>query len=192
MQIQVTDIPKQGLDVAYEARPGDLGIDSDDCQLESGVAVRLHLERSDGSIFVTGSATAQLALQCSRCLDWFSFPLDLDLYAGFEPVQPEGRGPRVDTDRPGLPGAARPEPADYEYSGDSIAVTEFIREQLILAIPMVPICRGDCLGLCSRCGENLNRGDCSCGPVPPDLTAFEAAFQKRRKPNKGKNGPPKT
>ena len=48
------------------------------------------------------------------------------------------------------------------FEGDQIDFRAIIQEQVILAIPMQPICRQDCRGLCARCGANLNDGPCDC------------------------------
>ncbi|MBA7688765.1 hypothetical protein ES703_97254 [subsurface metagenome] len=43
-------------------------------------------------------------------------------------------------------------------------LTEAIRQYALLAIPMKPLCRGDCAGLCPNCGHNINQGPCDCSP----------------------------
>lgn len=48
------------------------------------------------------------------------------------------------------------------YNGESIDITETVREALILSEPMQVLCRPDCKGLCPNCGANLNDGPCSC------------------------------
>jgi uncharacterized protein len=51
---------------------------------------------------------------------------------------------------------------DFHFEGDSIDLTEILREQIVLALPMYPRCKEDCRGLCSVCGANLNLGECGC------------------------------
>jgi uncharacterized protein len=46
--------------------------------------------------------------------------------------------------------------------GGSIDLSEVIREQMILAIPEVVLCKEDCEGLCDKCGKNLNLLNCKC------------------------------
>jgi uncharacterized protein len=41
-------------------------------------------------------------------------------------------------------------------------LTEVVRQAIFLAIPMSPVCRADCAGLCPQCGQNLNEGQCHC------------------------------
>jgi len=47
-------------------------------------------------------------------------------------------------------------------------LTEAIRQYALLAVPMKPLCRGDCAGLCPNCGHNLNQGPCDCLPQKVD------------------------
>ncbi|NIP25414.1 MAG: DUF177 domain-containing protein, partial [Phycisphaerae bacterium] len=45
---------------------------------------------------------------------------------------------------------------------DTISLLEPIREQILMAIPIQPLCDESCKGLCVHCGENLNATDCGC------------------------------
>ena len=57
-----------------------------------------------------------------------------------------------------------------------------MREQFYLALPMKPLCREDCKGLCPQCGTNLNTGTCECRPEweDPRLAALKALIQNGR------------
>ena len=54
------------------------------------------------------------------------------------------------------------------YKDDVIDLGDVMREQFYLALPMKPLCREDCHGLCVVCGTNLNRETCSCKRVWED------------------------
>jgi uncharacterized protein len=54
----------------------------------------------------------------------------------------------------------------YHYLGDHLELAPMLREQLILASPMHPLCTEECLGLCPRCGKDLNEGPCLCAAEP--------------------------
>jgi uncharacterized protein len=66
------------------------------------------------------------------------------------------------------------------YQGDLIDVSEDVRQQVILALPMKPVCRPDCKGLCPRCGKDLNEGPCGCGAddIDPRLAVLEDIIKK--------------
>jgi uncharacterized protein len=51
---------------------------------------------------------------------------------------------------------------EYFYSGDTIDLTDLVREQVLLSLPTYPLCRPSCRGLCPRCGVDLNRMACRC------------------------------
>jgi uncharacterized protein len=48
------------------------------------------------------------------------------------------------------------------YENDQIDLGQLMREQFYLALPMKPLCRDECRGLCAVCGTNLNRSMCDC------------------------------
>ena len=48
------------------------------------------------------------------------------------------------------------------FNGEEIDLMEGIQEQAVLAFPIQPLCQHRCKGLCSRCGADLNQGDCGC------------------------------
>jgi uncharacterized protein len=51
------------------------------------------------------------------------------------------------------------------FWGDGIEVGDILREQILLSLPMKPICREDCQGLCPHCGKNRNLETCDCESV---------------------------
>src|ERR671919_630513 len=61
------------------------------------------------------------------------------------------------------------------YRNEQIDLNELLREQFYLALPMKPLCRDECKGLCPQCGTNLNTGTCDCGPgwEDPRLAALK-------------------
>ena len=60
------------------------------------------------------------------------------------------------------------------YRDDQIDLNELLREQFYLALPMKPLCREDCTGLCPQCGTNLNTGRVHCAPEWEDPAARAA------------------
>ena len=106
----------------------------------------LRLEAVVEGILVTGSVAAPMALECARCLESFSAPLEVqvcELYAG--------------------PGHEDPLEEDaYEVEDGVIDLKPMLRDALTLELPLHPLCRPDCQGYCPRCGADLNAGPCSC------------------------------
>jgi uncharacterized protein len=111
--------------------------------------------RLNDGVLVQGDVEANVQLQCSRCLDDISLPVDARLEEQFKPVVD------VETGRP----ITRPEDDedDAAFMIDAnhlMDLTEPVRQALLVAIPMRPLCREDCKGLCVECGANLNYIDC--------------------------------
>jgi uncharacterized protein len=62
----------------------------------------------------------------------------------------------------------REEPETSAMSNYVLDVSELVRQQLAVNLPMAPLCREDCQGICPECGQNLNLGPCSCANQPAD------------------------
>lgn len=95
-------------------------------------------------------------LECSRCLVAYPFQTRED----FSLLLYKGR-------MAGKPGeeevALEKEDLDaYFYEDPVISVAPIVEERIQMAIPMKPLCREDCKGLCPQCGQDRNAGDCGC------------------------------
>ena len=113
--------------------------------------------------------------ECVRCLKQYEDSLAFSVRAAFIPEpKPASKLPnRVDSRKAREEAAAAEEEEDlddqYQYQGNRLDLTPMLREHVILAAPMQPICSHECLGLCARCGKNLNEGPCQCAeerPIP--------------------------
>lgn len=94
-----------------------------------------------------GQLHSQVQLECARCLETFVQPLDLHLEAQFgsSPIRPQG-----DT-------------TNFPIAGKGILdLTAALREHVLLDLPMRPLCKLNCRGLCVECGKNLNEETCDC------------------------------
>lgn len=120
-------------------------------------ALNGHVEliRTADGILVRGNFYTNVELDCSRCLDTFSMPVKFRVDEEFFP--------RIDI----LTGARLPVPEDAEPANlidihHILDLSEVVRQSLVLAVPMVPLCRAACQGLCPNCGKNWNEGPCDC------------------------------
>jgi uncharacterized protein len=127
----------------------------------STVQGEVRLTRTDRGILAEGTLHTEIELTCSRCLSLFNCPLTLNIEEEYFPT----------TDIvTGVPLPLPDEPGSFTIDEHNILdLTEAIRQYAILAIPMKPLCRKDCAGLCPTCGANLNQGPCNCPPKPADL-----------------------
>jgi uncharacterized protein len=156
MEILLKDIPDQGLDIAYEEEPRLLDLVAENVGFEEKIAIRGRLSKAEETVSLSGWLTARLILACSRCAKDFTFPLYLELATQFLPLV------QASTAKPGEGPQDIEEDYLHFYRGQSVLLDDFIREEVILAIPMQPLCDPNCKGLCSRCGQDLNIAACSC------------------------------
>jgi len=122
----------------------------------------LTLLRTDRGIFVTGKLNTGVDAVCSRCLGDFDQPLTLKI----EEELLLSVDPSAGASMPGWgEGGAFTINENQEFD-----LGEAVRQYVLLALPMKPLCREDCAGLCPSCGHNLNLGPCSCSqPIDPRL-----------------------
>jgi uncharacterized protein len=109
---------------------------------------------------VTGRAATTLELDCSRCIEPFSVPVDASFDLRYVPhAENTGDGDRE---------IAEDDLMTAYYREGLLDVVELLREQFQLALPMKPLCSEACHGLCPQCGANLNRTKCDCAPAWED------------------------
>ena len=101
-----------------------------------------------------GNVGTELELDCSRCLEPFSLPIDFAFDQRYLPMSEASTAAEREVPEEDLQ-------TSY-YREDAIDLNELMREQFYLVLPMKPLCREDCHGLCPVCGTNLNRGTCAC------------------------------
>jgi len=129
------------------------------------VSVAVQIERSEESRTLSGQMSAEVELNCCRCLEPWSLdldvPLGLRLVAGVSPESdPEGKGSDD--------GNGQEEENEWRLDGYVLDLVRLCREFVLLHLPMKPVCRPDCKGLCPKCGSNRNVEDCRCGPAAVD------------------------
>jgi len=120
----------------------------------------VRLVRTDRGILVKGTLYTEVEVTCSRCLSLFRCPLALKIEEEYFPVTDVVSGASLPL--PGEPGCFA---IDEHHILD---LTEAVRQYALLALPMKPLCRPDCAGLCPTCGYNLNEGACDCPPQGAD------------------------
>jgi uncharacterized protein len=180
----VSDITAEGLSLVEEATAEELELAEADATLRGPISVSLDLRQADEMIAVTGVLEGTVVRQCVRCLKDYDDALAFSVHAAFAR---EGKDSKVGTrqskageSRKARPGSLKAETDieaedegddRYFYQGDHIELAPMLREHIILASPMQPLCRENCAGLCARCGKDLNEGLCQC-PVQAPSTAI--------------------
>ena len=131
----------------------DVLVDMDEPRHEH-VTGHATLLRTDNGVLVTAGLEGAQRERCSRCLLDSSVPLRLEVEEEFIPTL----DPRT--------GAPVPQPDDIEAfridEQHMLDLEEAIRQAWTAALPLQPLCRPNCKGLCPRCGQDLNESICSC------------------------------
>jgi len=134
------------------------------------------LVRTDRGILVEARLRTSVELTCSRCLTSFQYPITLNITEEYLPT-----ADIVSGDFLSLPD----EPGCFTIDNNhELSLVEAIRQHILLAVPMKPLCRWNCAGLCPTCGHNLNQGQCHCsiGQADPRWTKLnELASAKSKK-----------
>ncbi len=112
------------------------------------------LIRTNRGILAEGTMRTEAEVTCSRCLCSFSYPLTLEIQEEYFPT--------IDM-LSGTPLTLPDEPGAFTIDEHHILdLTNAVCQYTIIAIPMKPLCREDCAGLCPQCGKDLNLGACGC------------------------------
>ncbi len=140
-----------------------------------GKVILLHAGRHN--ILVTGTFQLPLNLYCSRCLEPVVETIEFEFKEEFKATIDVETGAHLSWD------PVEVEESNLIDSSHTLDLTEVIRQYIILNIPMKPLCKPDCAGLCPHCGHNLNLGPCGCQEEEIDprwaaLKALKAALEK--------------
>ncbi len=135
VKIDITQIPPEGIIKTLECSVDDLSLDLEEARFTNPIQVTTQLKREINFVRIEGEVKGNLELRCSRCLEDFTKDFSYGLNLLFSVKREDA----------------------------FIDITENLREEIILNHPFKVLCKSDCKGLCSLCGQNLNKGRCSCG-----------------------------
>lgn len=193
--IEVDNLPLEGWsfdDVLVTERVTALLNEHGSTDLTAVTPLRAQLSAhkvSHDSVRLTGHASVHLTTPCGRCLNPAPVEVGVDLDMTLFPA-PVRRAPQADeAAAPAAAGSSHrrggkrpPEVVEEEegagpmdgdldtgtYENGEVDVAELLREQVLLEIPITPLCKADCKGLCQSCGKDLNEGACDCRPQQGD------------------------
>lgn len=175
MQIHVADIPGEGTVLESRIPPHHFAelkqLEADgECRFLSDISAHLKIRKVSDMIQVKGKLEMNTGATCGRCLADYEAPVVHRFSIDFIP---ESSAPIPDEDEIAL----RAEDMGFiHYKGEVIDFHDAIQEQVILSLPVRPLCREDCKGLCQTCGGNLNEGPCGCsgtGSVDPRFAVLK-------------------
>ena len=134
----------------------------------------LSAERSGVEIRVVGEIETSVELTCSRCLEKLPYSISKE----FELFFRQRHTLLYDEDAEIV--LDERDTRTAFIAGSELAIGDILREQVLLALPMKPLCQLDCRGLCPSCGTNLNFSDCGCAKEQNN-PAFDALLELKRR-----------
>ncbi len=176
MFLDVQQLPPEGRSFELEIPSRKLTTQAD-VRLIDCVAVSGRLTPADeGGICLLGEMDAAIEMSCGRCLE----PLAVEVHEALDLLYL----PQSANVGPGGGGDEERELTDDDmsvgfYRDDRIDINKMVWEQIYLALPMKPLCKEDCRGLCSQCGANLNLSKCDCEKdlVDPRLATLKTLLK---------------
>ncbi|HEX3015124.1 MAG TPA: DUF177 domain-containing protein [Desulfobacteria bacterium] len=139
----------------FQEKLAPLDIGGELLEFTGPVEVVVKVTNLGNALLITGVIHSRVKCDCSRCLETIILPADgefeqemcyvseLQSYLSDHPEAEEDENYLV-------------------LNTDTVDLTEMVREQIVLATPMKPLCSETCQGLCPKCGKNLNLGACGC------------------------------
>ncbi len=161
MEIEVRDIPSDGLELSYAVASKEWGLPDKGITLLSPIQIDLKAyKHGDGEVYLLGELSTRVQAECVRCLKTVSCPVHSDFHLEYAPLSGDYLGKEE---------MLSAETIDLNfYEGTYIDIDDEMKGQFFLSVPHNPLCQPECRGLCPRCGTDLNTNACQCRPEPVD------------------------
>jgi uncharacterized metal-binding protein YceD (DUF177 family) len=126
--VNLRHLERQDLKLEGEMPVAELELDLHDELVQAVAPLRHNLvvQELDDSLLVRGDLVLPLNCECARCLESFVYRLELKDWTCLLPLSGEEAVPR---------------------DGDTVDLTSFLREDILLELPQHPLCKPDCGGL---------------------------------------------
>jgi len=121
--------------------PADLGVEMAGVPMDADIELDIRLEAVMEGVLVSGTARAPLSGECARCLEPITSSIEVDFQELYVYSDTRSGESAEDDER--------------RLEGDLIDLEPVVRDAMVLALPLSPLCQDDCPGLCSECGVRL-------------------------------------
>lgn len=162
LKVSISHIHDDGLsiDIKVTAESLQLSHVVEDVEFSEPFYLRGRFTKGMEQLYFQGKLQGVAYLPCSRCLEMSRHPFLVEMFAMFVPLS----SARQDDDEVEL----RDETDVYVHDGLQLDLAPAVYDQIVLALPLQPLCRTDCAGLCHICGNNLNESSCTCNTFSGD------------------------
>ncbi len=160
---KITDISaayKLDLDADELNRQLTLGEGAGPQPFAGGATIDFNLSRIGPRLLLDGRVSAELALECGRCLQPFNQPLDETFSLALHLSSTEESDAQEDLE------LDEEQIYRIQVRDGEVELGSLLLEQVLLLVPNYPSCSENCAGLCPYCGVNRNLGRCNCEPKP--------------------------
>jgi uncharacterized protein len=154
MRYKTKDIGEGGIDLRVAVSEAWLAAECPDASLtltEAGMCLEGRLEAAGQGYLLRGTLRGQLLVTCARCLEPAPVEVESPMAVTF-----------VERDRDEASDSEESEGDVVPFEHGTIDLGRPIRDEILLAVPMSPVCRPDCAGICPVCGRNRNLTPCDC------------------------------
>jgi uncharacterized protein len=161
LTVRLEDIRDKNAEISLEL-PGTIFpvlsemIGSGEVVVTSPVRVELTAAHEFDHVRVSGRVETEIRLVCSRCCAEY----DDNLGSTFELFYTKAQGPVPAQDEEIE--LSETDLVSVPYKGDEINLIPEVDEQIVMELPLRPLCSDDCRGLCTACGGDLNVTECGC------------------------------
>ena len=146
IKFSVARLDKEPIELSGSEPPEFLDLASEDLyEVVSDIEYDLLIKKVSGGALLSGSCRVVVASECGRCLEPVEIEIEADEIEMF---------------------------FDLAECGDEVDVSDDIRSELLLELPISVLCSDDCAGLCPDCGCNLNNDHCRCNELPHGSLAW--------------------
>jgi uncharacterized protein len=158
MRIPVDQISEAPKNLKFAERMDELNRlcgETQDYRFSAPLNVNVEYYRSGRDLFFEGRFEGTVEGVCSRCLETYALTLEKRFDFVLTPeLQKSDKSKELNSGELGL----------STYKDTEIDLAPYMREQVLLALPIRPLCKERCRGLCQSCGANLNDEPCRCSP----------------------------
>lgn len=149
MKIELRSLKDEKNFLDLEESPDSLGLEAERMQFSSPVVLKLMVLKSGENYLGEGEVKTEVGFECSRCLKKYIQAVKSEIKF----LLKEEKEQMILESEEG---------EDQIQSGSFFNLDDLVRENLILSLPLKPLCSEDCKGLCPICGVNLNLSTCEC------------------------------
>lgn len=159
VKIRLDEIKEKGVTLSTEEPAEEYPAlkamqDAGECVFLSPVKTQLTVAKEFDHVRARGEIGTSVRMSCSRCLAEYDSAVHSSFTIFYTRASAVGQDEEVELAEEDLVSAT--------YAGDEIDVAPEIAEQVIMEIPIKPLCREECRGLCGVCGADLNLAECGC------------------------------